>query len=218
VNLIKVAIALSIFCLFISKSLILANDDAFDNDPRREAMGSDFYYWKAVAGHFQDRVIISAHGGISAKAAADLTVPAGLTLHYYVIHGVIQGDFGLTAFAAPTPPVPLAPIIAGGQNTYNYDLSKYQGRHGNVNETYASIIAGGDNASRHNAMLDTLTPEDIARVGGNVTGRQSLYDIVTVRNRWWSRGSDLKSALKKIRALRGNSLVTVECFFCRSFY
>ena len=181
---------------------------------RISKLGDIAYYWAAEDVQLQDDVIISAHGGIKRSAGEDLTVKPNLTLKYYVDHGLTQGDFGLGKFAAPTPPVAVQTVLAGGK-TYNYELSKYQGRHNEKGkETYATIQTQSDNAKRHNTTLDVEFPNGV--YPPNVARRQQLFDVVSIRNRWWTSGSDLKTILDLILKHRGKG-ATIHCFFCRSF-
>lgn len=190
-------------------------------DRKRVAtLGMCAYYWRAESGKFQDTVIISAHGGIKKTTKEDLMIPQNYVLFYYTTHGATAGDFGINKFAAPTPPPHIGHPMHGGKYTYNYELSKYQGRHGNPAETYKSIQAQSTSATNHNNILNNLTDAERHKLAGQSAGVQKLYDVVTIRNRFFSSGSDLKTILEQIGRLRGqvsNNLV-IHCFFCRSFF
>jgi putative adhesin Stv-like protein len=182
---------------------------------RISELGKIAYYWAAQPTQFQDNVIISAHGGINRSAKADLAVDARLSLKYYVVHGVVLPDPGYQPFASPTPPVATETVQGSqGETTYNYELSKYQGSHNKAGETYGTIQGASSRGISHNDLLDELFPD--GNLPQNVAGRQTLFDVVSIRNRWWTGGSDLKAILALILKHRGKGGI-IHCSFCRSY-
>jgi hypothetical protein len=170
------------------------------------------YYFKAGAG-FHPEVLISSHGGYSSGAKKDLDIKGGITLKYYVKHGQTQKDFGIDRFCAEIrPPV----VETCTVKTYNYSLTKYQGDHGNVNETYDFISNLDSRVTSHNTKMKKAwehDPEFQAKVGN-----LAPFDVVTVRNRCYSSSVDLKTILSLIRRCRRayTNPTTVHRFFCRS--
>lgn len=185
------------------------------DEDRVTRLGKIAYYWAAKEDEFQNDVIISAHGGIRRSAEADLDIDRRLTLKYYVDHGFVLPDPGYQPFAAPTPPVAKETVTGNlSEKSYNYELSKYQGRHNKAGETYSRIQNAATLGIQHNKTLDEMFPEGILPT--NVAGRQTLFDVVSVRNRWWSSGSDLKTILALILAHRKRGGI-IHCSFCRSY-
>lgn len=75
-------------------------------------------------------------------------------------------------------------------------------------ETYDDIQNTISSAAEMNAMYEKLFWEDpIKAVTFAPDFRtQTEFDVVTIRNRFWSGGSDLKSVLKGIEDLRGSPM------------
>ena len=126
-------------------------------------VGRNIYLFHADKDVYNDECIISCHGG---KVGATKFRP-GATLQFYSDHGstvraVPLADFLSWVNRGPsTDPDPSkARVCDKGQECYDYDLSKFQGRHGNNVESYMDIdtfVTGGQREA-----LQKLRERDLA--------------------------------------------------------
>ncbi len=188
-----------------------------------QEVGKSLYLFTTGVGSYADECVISAHGGYS-SSTKKFSVQA-TSLKYYVNHGDVQQDFGIAKFGGTgiTKPEVIEPIGAG-QQSYNYELSKYQGRHGGTKnkpaETYDSIkgeqISINEAVEAQKLMIEKLIAkgESQDRLDKVRAAVSRSFDVVTVRNRWFSSGTNLKDVIAQISKVHKYSVY--HCFFCRS--
>jgi hypothetical protein len=168
--------------------------------------------------------LISAHGGFVAENRS-FTVPSGLTILFYGVHGAALQDPNISSFAKLMSKAHPVETITGGNACRNYLLSKYQGAHAGesgteVVETYQQVgdtVAGED-------RFRTTKFDQLMKPGQTVNAQQSVFNelmstwggsILTIRNRWnvWL-GVPLVDAIKAARK-EMPSLRNFHCIFCR---
>ncbi|MCA9543661.1 MAG: hypothetical protein KC613_04705 [Myxococcales bacterium] len=187
----------------------------------RTAIGDSLYLHRAKAGPITPghHLLISAHGVFVQELAffgrpLSTRVPAWCQLHFYAPHG--------DSILDPTVPAILSgsyqvfETIRPGSPVVDYRLSKYQGRHGSVNETYESIT---ENLRANEAVLDTIQQQAAKgraiKFGPNFAFH---FDVLTIRNRWWMKasvGEKLSDVLQAL-ATAGYRYENIHCSFCRS--
>lgn len=181
------------------------------------AIGDDLYLFRSPIP--SDEVLISAHGGAVGSNVL-FTVPAGVTVNFYTFHGFSLIDPGLAlAKARPEP----KEAITGPGKSNDYFLSKYQGRHGNVNETYDDI----DEAVRGEAKrtLDARSKLRQLQAGGASGPKVAMaranvdsshpFNVVTIRNRFFSGAVRLSDVVHQVRVVAPEIRV-FHCSFCRT--
>lgn len=185
--------------------------------PKQFELGSNFYLFTADdAGKGCDTLVITAHGGIWRGSSRTIHYAHG-DLHYYSKHGVTTDDNGLERFKVDSfNESQRVETVIKHAKTYNYGLSKYQGRHGNENETYESIMRDS---------LATFVPKKINAIGVGAQGFEryntssGTFDILTVRNRYkgLTTGVNLQRVFEELHN-RSYLYKSIHCYFCRSFY
>lgn len=147
-------------------------------------------------GSMKQALIITAHGGRSLLGGRSVLtgfrkkkVPNGMALYFYgpdratITSGTIKYEFidhDLTAHVHK--------IKQAGQEYVDYQLTKFQGRHGNEDETYTTV-------------QQCLTK----------------YDVVTIRYRPLKLGSTYLSEVLATLQEQGYVYGRIHCSFCRSF-
>ena len=167
------------------------------------------------------RVIITAHGGHTVVTKTNtFEVPEGLVLRFYSDDGASVLDPGFSRFFSRVS-VPKE-IISEREICFDYILSKYQGRHGNKNETYASLGNDIDDmyamAKVHADGIETFAdfwPERADDSRAIHAQAKNVPAILTVRNRWFKGDMTLSLALACIQSA-APSVRIVDCLFCRS--
>ena len=178
-------------------------------------IGTELYLFTQDDGVPAPHLVISAHGGFyplpklgPVLGPGWLRVPQGMELLFYVADAETLIDPRVDSVLSHTP----VEVKQGGELTRNYMLSKFQGRHSDNAETYASLktnLDGNrtqvdlqetmlreqgidlsvpmDTAERVQLYEDTLaaaTPADAMKLKGAwMTRRIEKYDVLTVRNR-----------------------------------
>jgi len=185
--------------------------------PGATPIGENFYLFKALSS--TPECLVSAHGGHDRERHFE--VPAGVTVHFYALHGFTLLDPGTAVLNAKLTP---KESITGPASCHDYSLSKYQGRHNKTGqETYASIAAQvrATTQARTDAQAKYVTRAaagapawQLDMLRANVTSQKEI-NIVTVRNRVGA-GDMLLSTL--IGAVHGAypSFTVFHCSFCRS--
>ena len=163
-------------------------------------IGKTLYLWQHRPGYYANSCVISAHG--SYPSAPDyFQIPAGVTLHFYVAHGILQPDFGLRNLILGK--VPTESVNGNGhRRIIDYWLSKYQGSHSENNETYASIGKDLSYIDEYNDMAAAAEHPVFSAV-----------DVVTIRNRFKLYLTTMGSVITSVR--RVHLYNTFHCFFCR---
>jgi hypothetical protein len=175
-------------------------------------LGSDVYLFQSDRGVYRDDLVISAHGGYDPKKLPTFAVPSTVGfqgLFFYVDHGTLQTDFGIGGFAGEERKA--VEELGPGDSCFNYELSKYQGKHNSAGETYDSIMRDIDAAIEAQKKYNTGMAK-APRVYAAKT-RPRVFDVVTIRNRWNSSGMMLKDLLTL--ALAHHKYPRVHCYFCR---
>lgn len=165
-----------------------------------------------------DRVIISAHGGHAVLSNTNrFKVPSDTVLRFYSDDTFSVLDPGFDNFykkeAAPKE------IVYEGDMCFDYLLSKYQGRHGNKEETYESIAKAINDAVGGKAFF-----KGQAAKASTPKAKQSYLEqsaaskvaaVVTIRNRWFKGDATLSMVVNAVKKA-APSIVIFDCLFCRS--
>lgn len=168
------------------------------------------------AGVFADSLVISAHGGIRKTRSPTFRIQYG-QLQFYSEHGEPATDFGIEDFKrgdGRTANRKTKPLNIG-EECWNYDLSKYQGKkHNKAGEDYDSIEAA-------QASTNTIVNqrEEARKQGKKIPGIYESYknfDVLTIRNKYLEPGVNLQQALHEVGKIHKYNLI--HCYFCRSFY
>ncbi|WP_237215327.1 putative adhesin [Falsiroseomonas oryziterrae] len=203
------------------------------------AIGSHLYLFKTQAR--QDACVITAHGGYK-KNVAQFEVPKYTMVHFFQRHDYTLRDPG-TLIMRERPDERIAEVVMGGQLCIDYVLAKYQGRHSENYETYASVraaINAADNQSRatdrtialQRRFLENLPTladpaaiqlqqQDVQRVRARLAEAEAdralnaMAHVVTIRNRFRHSAVSLSYVIKEVQ----KALPDVRffyCSFCRS--
>lgn len=167
--------------------------------------------------------IISAHGGYMFENRA-FTVPSGVTLQFFSVHSSTLTDPGINSFQKNQAQAKPVETITGGNMCGNYLLSKYQGKHNNMDETYEKIAEGVTNNDNLRTMLGNKLFKDGGSGGSQDKVLQTLQSlarnhgasVLTVRNRFdVVFGVPLEDAIKAAKK-EMPTLRVFYCLFCRS--
>ena len=177
------------------------------------AIGRHLYLFTAKVP--TDECLITAHGGaFSGNKMFD--VPPGVKLNFYVPHGFTLQDPGLAlVYSRPAP----SEMVVGPAQCHEYDLSKYQGRHGNNSESYDDISSAVHNESmnlvrRRRAVADAR-PGIKRQIAQDQLSQVRPFNVVTIRNRFGSSGVHLSDVITQVRQVVPMIRV-FHCSFCRS--
>lgn len=184
-----------------------------------QALGERLYLLKPNTP--TDRAIISAHGGHKLLSNTNtFTVPTGLTLNFYADDTFSMLDPGFKRFYERNP-VPRE-TIQGGALCFDYILSKYQGGHNKMGETYGSIArvinTAGDRLEQFDKdiFLSRISMDTRSEaLLGQYRARVRVAAVVTVRNRHFMSAMTLQALLTRVRAAEPQ-ITTFDCSFCRS--
>jgi hypothetical protein len=205
----------------------------------RFELGEDFYIFKATNAVRTGKLIISSHGGRKRRAGL-LTVPAWTKLVFYTPDGVELPDPGPSSFMRwGAVRYPIHEINNNPDAVYNYELTKYQGRHNdNRAETYASLQANLDEVATLKAAIHAqiaeartaLTDYQARNFSAGIAVYQERltmllavrdygahYDILTVRNRGLRFTSvTLQEVLRTLQRYGHIQYTEIHCLFCRT--
>ncbi len=174
----------------------------------------DYYKLHTLGGAFADELLISAHGGYSARADY-FTIPAdwgNFELKFYAPDGYVLQDPGARRLMIGGG-CPAFETLAPGARCRNYKLSKYQGRHGG-GETYASLAADMTVSRSHRNMVLGLTNAERALLPAVQLNYSPTMDVLTVRNRVLTRHTpNLFEAVGLARGIHPYRVI--HCSFCR---
>ncbi|HET9983139.1 MAG TPA: hypothetical protein VFQ38_06120 [Longimicrobiales bacterium] len=180
--------------------------------PTQMSIDTDVYLFLADVGVYHDDVVISAHGGYQAKNTPEFAVPTQGSfegLYFYVPHGSLQTDFGLGGFAGQERAA--VEHLEPGRKCFDYELSKYQGRHNKAGETYDTIMrdmaAASEALTKYNTGLAKAPKVYAAKT------RPRQFDVVTIRNRF--RSGDVQLGDLVTRLLNQHDYKRIHCYFCR---
>jgi hypothetical protein len=179
-------------------------------------IGNELYLFRIDPKDFVKQLVISAHGGYD-DSTPHFSVPAypGFQgLRFYTTHGTVQMDMGIGGFAAGDRAV--TDDIGPGANCWDYALSKYQGRHSSGAETYDSIgrdlEATVEKLWKYARGMASSSP-GIRKVYQQ-KGMPQIFDVLTIRNRFWMGDLSLSKVLKRV--MKVHAYQQVHCYFCRS--
>jgi len=177
------------------------------------AIGRHLYLFTAKVP--TDECLISAHGG-GLSGNVMFSVPSGVSVHFYVPHGFTLQDPGIALAAARRQPTE---TVVGPGQCHDYELSKFQGRHGNNAETYESISTrvereSADLLKYRRRVADASS--DVMRQGAQVQlDSVHPFHAVTIRNRFASADMRLSEVIRKVREVMP-MIKVFHCSFCRS--
>ena len=186
----------------------------------RIEIGSYAYLFKSST----DRVncVISAHGGYIFENRS-FTVPNGVSLKFFAYHGNASMDEGLSTVLDRLAEVQPVETLGENQVSKNYLLTKFQGRHGEENETYESIMGdvGRIDATRQK-LLDNI---EKTKQGGNAVflnqallslAKNSGASVITIRKRFnVLTGIPLADVIRGVRRVQPD-ISNFYCSFCRA--
>jgi hypothetical protein len=185
--------------------------------PKLELGKTMYLFTRSSEVTFSNILVISAHGGIAKKSLPTYQVPVGVTLQFYSKHGTPTADFGIHNFATGGKVKQQTDSVTGGNLAYDYELSKYQGKHSKAEETYESIEKAQKYPSEYQRLCDDAAAEakkkgvDMPKLEYQATD----FDVLTIRNRMFGGGVTLSVAVDA--ALEKHAYTMVHCYFCRSF-
>lgn len=169
--------------------------------------------------------IISAHGGYISDTKA-FRVPDGIELRFFSVHSSSVLDPRIQTFQKNQALAEPVEVFKGGQLCNNYLLTKYQGRHNEMDETYKEVADGvakqdmlrsGTAGKMFAAARTTGGDNDKLKNALNTLSRNHGGSVLTVRNRIdVVFGIPLEAALKAAMKEMG-SLRVFHCLFCRSY-
>jgi hypothetical protein len=201
------------------------------DDPKRvEMLGGRLYLFKYTLTGYASKLIISAHGmECGSDDNATFKLKSGQVLRFYSRHGYTAPARSLawaTGFlvGAETPP---PTIDVKGPDCPNYILCKFQGVWTSSGETYSKIQAmQTPGATRYVKAVRSADPEKIltpgkvkhlefVEAGLEPRSTSEVFDVLTVRNRFWQgRSITLESVMKEVNRLN-HSYTEIHCTFCR---
>ena len=186
--------------------------------PQQIAVGSTIYLHRSDRAFDPEttHLMITAHG---AAMPGNFRVPKWAALHFYGRHGaaiedpgfrdILDGKYQVIETANPD------------DVCHNYLLSKYQGRHGNVRETYEALQhAVQMNSEFLDGIHEMVARRDdrINRVVNRSMGSRGFgyhFDFLTIRNRWHHKlGVQLSTVLSQLDRA-GYRYENIHCSFCR---
>jgi hypothetical protein len=180
---------------------------------QRIPIGKNQYIFTAGEGinDRADELVISSHGHFWFRAE-EFTVPDWTTLHFYGPHKKALQDPTLASVGWQS--VEAYEVFKPGSRARNYTLSKYQGRHGNKDETYERIA--------HEVELDremvlnflNASEEEQRKYAGTGMTFEN-WDVLTIRHRRFRYNPSLKSVLEVMGRTEQWRYPHIHCSFCR---
>ena len=187
------------------------------------ALGSNLYLFKSTTKSVD--CIISAHGGFLSESRT-FTVPGKLELRFYSSHGASVIDPSIAEFFRAQERAAPVETFTGGAACPNYLLSKYQGTHNQMGETYGLVNTAMTNRDKQrgknfNAMMRAGDPSkpnpDLQRMYMDQLTNAPGASVLTIRNRWnVLMGVTLSDAVKEVRKAIP-TIGVIHCLFCRSY-
>ncbi len=186
-------------------------------------IGKRIYLWSRKKGAQSPGVkqcVISAHGGQSKINGMGNTNNAAASLVYYAPHGYILTDPSLMGIMDGSAK-PVETVVS--TSSQDYELSKYQGRHGSKSETYERIGGMAERIEEDLANMElaigqfkSLGKDSRAEeVEARLNKMKNKMDIVTIRNRRFVKGDVLLSEVVNGLAKAGYKYDVIHCSFCR---
>lgn len=176
---------------------------------RRHELGHSMWLWQ-YPGNNSQNLIITSHGEF--KNGDMFNSPCELL--FYSDHGLIAPG---TTFASASATIAgdnsaVKQRVQLGAQSYNYLLTKFQGRHKDLTQGTKETYGGLQNAQD---ITNNYNQNPIVSANNNPKyPAHDDYDIITLRNRWSGQGVDLHSAI--ILARRYKPYFRVHCSFCRA--
>ena len=194
------------------------------------AIGDWIYLWVAKDGDYPaaakgKEVMITSHG-IQTKNVDIFDIPGGYEVAFYAPDGAILQDPGFIGVATNA----IQPFASFKDKSRNYELSKFQGKHGGKSETYGTIQSflanNEENVINHKKVLDDF--EKLEK-DGKLTDpmMKSMFeqakkvkipslsmDIITIRNRKLKGSSPTLKDVLKVLSDSNFKYKTIHCSFC----
>ena len=199
---------------------------------RVQLLGGTLYLFKYSVISYANKLVISAHGG-ACKSPANFALLAGERLLFYSLHGqeapARSLNYATGRLNRGEGAIGSAEDVTGPGNCRNYILQKYQGVHATSGETY-DMLQKLQDPGADTAMKMFRNPHNLRKKSADGTIEPSQYlrevplpevrnggpfDILTIRNRWYSGSVTLEEAMKEIRKL-GHQYLEIHCSFCRA--
>ena len=194
------------------------------------AIGDWIYLWVSKDGDYpgaaKDKEVMITSHGIQTKKVDIFDIPGGYEVAFYAPDGAILQDPGFRGVATNS----IQPFASFTDKTRNYELSKFQGKHGGKSETYETIqsfLANNEEiVINHKKTLDDFeqldkdgkltdpTMKSMFEQAKKVKVPSLSMDIITIRNR---KGKGSPPTLKDVlEALSDGNFKykTVHCSFC----
>ena len=195
-------------------------------------VGRKLYLFTDHAGRAEN-LLITSHGGYFARPEFGkqtgrgknipglggwLEVPEWTTLYFYGPHKAVLQDPSIAKVFAGMKYLEQVPA---GDKVRNYRLSKYQGKHGNKEETYLTIQGDIERNRNFISMRDDaiLNPEITLDWIIKHCGKPfPKFDVLTVRARYsvlMAMGITVRDVLKQLED-KDYKYRHIHCVFCRS--
>lgn len=178
---------------------------------QKRPAGNKLWVWSeggAVPAEYTRDCVITCHGA-QVDGYKTFLVPARTSLNYVGPEGyMLKSDI----FPMVRGKVAPYEIIAGGKESRDYSLSKFQGaKHGGKGETYG-YISNDMHPEAMGAQMKSAgwSDDQIAKA----TMDKIVMDVVTVRNRKMYSDPTLSEAIKALETA-GYKYKTIWCSFCR---
>lgn len=155
-------------------------------------------------------VVISAHGGYS--KGQSFTVRPYMRIFFYAPHGYSLNDPSMHRVVTGNAKFYGKPLTPG-DTSYDYVLSKYQGKHGGKDGDDYAMISSGMHPETLEAQMARLREQGLNVI--QQTMPQIKYDVVTIRNRkGFYKDVTLSGVIDELRK-HGYEYNEVHCSFCR---
>lgn len=161
-------------------------------------VGSQIYLFCQERSH-APRLIISSHGGRAGKTFHYNEKP---DLLFYAEDKQAMIDQSIASITRQSIEPVSSDTVTGFADEWiqDYELSKYQSHEGEGPETYASLL------------------DEVNRLGRECKSENDLWDIVTIRNRSFSKTPTLGLVIEELKKHQGDRFADydeIHCSFCR---
>lgn len=132
---------------------------------------------------------------------------------FYGPHGYTLKDPGV--YGITTRTIPWLEKCVANRLAQDYELTKFQGRHGKGGETY-EFIGKTMHPGHYEAYIEKMFPNPVFRADAmkQVAGKSVAMDVITIRNRRVFSNPTLFSLILALQN-RGFNYREIHCSFCR---
>lgn len=178
---------------------------------QRLSLGNKCYVFEDDSKNPGNELIVSAHGGYWVGLSGTFRVPDWTILHFMSPHKTTLSDPTVRRVMGG---IPVYESFGPGDVVRNYQLSKYQGRHNDMGETYASIEDDIE-SNRRTAQLAAEQPgPELEKLRARGVKFESI-DVLTVRNRKLRIPPTLSEVINELdKDIR--RYPNIYCVICRS--